>query len=44
MIPSEAEAMFAKRMNAQTVTLPSSHASPVSHPNEVAALIERAAR
>jgi pimeloyl-ACP methyl ester carboxylesterase len=44
MIPPEAEAMFAKRMNAQTVKLPSSHASPVSHPAGVAALIERAAR
>ncbi len=44
MIPPAAEAMFAKRMNAETVTLPSSHASPVSHPAEVAALIERAAR
>ena len=44
MIPPAAEAMFAKRMNAQTVTLQSSHASPVSHPAEVAALIERAAR
>jgi pimeloyl-ACP methyl ester carboxylesterase len=44
MIPPQAEAMFAKRMNAQTVTLQSSHASPVSHPAEVAALIERAAR
>ena len=44
MIPPASEAMFASRMNAQTVTLPSSHASPVSHPNEVAALIERAAR
>jgi pimeloyl-ACP methyl ester carboxylesterase len=44
MIPPEAEAMFAKRMNAQTVTLQSSHASPVSHPADVAALIERAAR
>ncbi|USI73454.1 alpha/beta fold hydrolase [Sphingomonas morindae] len=44
MIAPEAEAWFAKRMNAQTVTLPSSHASPVSHPAEVADLIERAAR
>jgi pimeloyl-ACP methyl ester carboxylesterase len=44
MIPPAAEAMFAKRMNAQTVTLRSSHASPVSHPADVAALIERAAR
>ena len=44
MIPPQAEVMFAKRMNARTVTLPSSHASPVSHPADVAALIERAAR
>jgi pimeloyl-ACP methyl ester carboxylesterase len=44
MIPPQAEAMFAHRMNAQTVTLQSSHASPVSHPDDVAALIERAAR
>lgn len=44
MIPPQAEAMFAQRMKAQTVTLPSSHASPVSHPAEVAALIEQAAR
>ncbi|MFD1036721.1 alpha/beta hydrolase [Sphingomonas hankookensis] len=44
MIPPAAEEMFAKRMNAQTVTLQSSHASPISHPVEVAALIERAAR
>jgi pimeloyl-ACP methyl ester carboxylesterase len=44
MIPPQAEEMFAKRMNAETVTLQSSHASPVSHPAEVAALIERAAR
>jgi pimeloyl-ACP methyl ester carboxylesterase len=44
MIPPAAEAMFAKRMGAQTVTLQSSHASPVSHPADVAALIERAAR
>ena len=44
MISPAAEAMFAKRMNAKTVTLQSSHASPVSHPADVAALIERAAR
>lgn len=44
MIPPQAEAMFAQRMNAQTVTLQSSHASPVSHPAEIAELIERAAR
>lgn len=44
MIQPEAEAMFAKRMNAQTVTLQASHASPVSQPAEIAALIDRAAR
>lgn len=44
MLSPEAEAMFAHRMKAQTVTLQSSHASPVSHPDEVAALIERAAQ
>jgi len=44
MIPPQAEALFAKRMNAKTVTIPSSHASPVSHPDEVVALIEQAAK
>jgi pimeloyl-ACP methyl ester carboxylesterase len=44
MIPPQAEAFFAQRMNATTVTLQSSHASPVSHPQEVAALIEQAAQ
>ncbi|WP_213763228.1 alpha/beta hydrolase [Caballeronia sp. dw_19] len=44
MVPLQAEAFFAKRMNATTVTLQSSHASPVSHPDEVAALIEQAAK
>ena len=44
MLSPEAEAMFAHRMNAQTITVQSSHASPVSHPAEIAALIERAAQ
>ena len=44
MVPPQAEAFFAKRMNATTVTLQSSHASPVSHPKEVAKLIEEAAK
>jgi pimeloyl-ACP methyl ester carboxylesterase len=44
MVPPQAEAFFAQRMKATTVTLQSSHASPVSHPNEVAALIEQAAK
>ncbi len=44
MIPPQAEAFFAQRMKAKAVTLASSHASPVSHPADVAALIERAAK
>jgi len=44
MLPPQAEGFFAHRMNATTVTFQSSHASPVSHPTEVVALIERAAR
>jgi pimeloyl-ACP methyl ester carboxylesterase len=43
MIPPDAERMFAKQMNATTISLPSSHASLVSHPNEVAKLILDAA-
>jgi len=39
MIPLDAEKIFAKQMNATTVSLPSIHASLVSHPNEVAELI-----
>jgi len=44
MLPPQAEGFFAQRMKAKTVTIPSSHASPVSHPEEVAALIEQAAK
>jgi pimeloyl-ACP methyl ester carboxylesterase len=44
MIPPQAEAFFAQRMKATTVTIQSSHASPVSHPQEIAALIEQAAQ
>ena len=43
MIPPDAEAFFAKRMKATTITLSSSHAAMVSHPKEVAKLIEEAA-
>jgi hypothetical protein len=39
MIPPDVERMFAKQMNATTISLPSSHASLVSHPNDVAQLI-----
>jgi pimeloyl-ACP methyl ester carboxylesterase len=44
IIPPDAERMFAQRMNATTISLNSSHASLVSHPNEVAQLILDAAR
>jgi pimeloyl-ACP methyl ester carboxylesterase len=44
MIPPEAEAAFAQKMMATTITIPSSHASPVSHPKELADFIEMAAR
>jgi pimeloyl-ACP methyl ester carboxylesterase len=44
IIPPDAERMFAQRMNATTISLNSSHASPVSHPDEIAQLILDAAR
>jgi pimeloyl-ACP methyl ester carboxylesterase len=44
MIPPDVERMFAKQMNATTISLPSSHASLVSHPNEIAKLILDAAK
>ena len=42
-IPPDAERMFASRMGATTVEIPSSHVAMVSHPAEVADLIEKAA-
>jgi hypothetical protein len=36
--------MFAKQMNATTISLGSSHVSIVSHPNEIAKLILDAAK
>jgi len=42
-IPPDAERQFAGRMGATTVEVPASHVSMVSHPSEVADLIERAA-
>jgi hypothetical protein len=36
--------MFAKQMNATTISLASSHASLVSHPNEIARLILKAVK
>jgi pimeloyl-ACP methyl ester carboxylesterase len=42
-IPPEAERQFAARMGATTVEVPSSHVAMVSHPAEVAELVEKAA-
>jgi pimeloyl-ACP methyl ester carboxylesterase len=42
-IPPDVERMFAKRMGATTVEVPSSHVAMVSHPDDVAKLIEKAA-
>jgi pimeloyl-ACP methyl ester carboxylesterase len=42
-IPPDAERLFASRMGATTVEVPSSHVAMVSHPDEVAQLIETAA-
>jgi pimeloyl-ACP methyl ester carboxylesterase len=42
-IPPDAERMFASRMGATTVEVPSSHVAMVSHPGDVAQLIETAA-
>ncbi len=42
-IPPDVERMFAARMSATTIEIPSSHIAMVSHPKEVVALIEKAA-
>ena len=42
-IPPDAERMFASRMGATTIEVPSSHVAMVSHPIDVANLIETAA-
>jgi pimeloyl-ACP methyl ester carboxylesterase len=42
-IPPDAERMFAQRMSATTIEVTSSHVAMVSHPDEVARLIEAAA-
>ncbi|MGB8938011.1 MAG: alpha/beta hydrolase [Candidatus Nitrosopolaris sp.] len=44
VIPPALERMFAKQMNATTISLPSSHASLVSHPIEIAQLILNATK
>ena len=43
-IPPDAERLFASRMRATTIEVPSSHVAMVSHPDEVARLIESAAQ
>jgi pimeloyl-ACP methyl ester carboxylesterase len=43
-IPPEAERLFAGRMGATTVEVPSSHVAMVSHPDEVTRLITTAAK
>jgi pimeloyl-ACP methyl ester carboxylesterase len=43
-IDPDEERMFAKRMDAETVEVPSSHVAMVSHPDAVADLIEAAAK
>ncbi len=43
-IPPALEHQFAKQMNATTISLPSSHASLVSHPHEIAQLILNATK
>jgi pimeloyl-ACP methyl ester carboxylesterase len=43
-IPPAAERQFASRMGATTIEAPSGHLAMVSHPDEVAHLIETAAK
>ena len=42
-LPPDAERLFASRMGATTVEIPSSHVAMVSHPGDVAQLIKTAA-
>ncbi|HEY9385538.1 MAG TPA: alpha/beta hydrolase [Nitrososphaeraceae archaeon] len=44
MIPPDVERQFAERMNATSLSLNASHASYVSHPNEIAELILNATK
>ena len=44
MINPDLERFMTGRANSQTIEIPGSHAIFVSHPKEVAALIERAAK
>ena len=42
-LPPDAERQFAARMGAATIEIPASHVAMVSHPGEVARLIQTAA-
>jgi hypothetical protein len=44
MIPPDVQRMFAERMNATTINVNASHASYVSHPDEITELILNAAK
>ena len=44
VIPPDVQRMFAERMNTTTLSLNASHASLVSHPNEIAELILNATK
>jgi len=44
IIPPDLERQYAKQMNATTISLPASHASMLSHPNEIAQLILNATK
>ncbi len=44
MIPPDTQRMFAKRMKATTISVPSSHASIVSHPHQLFELIQAAVK
>jgi pimeloyl-ACP methyl ester carboxylesterase len=44
IIPPDAQRNFTERMNATTISLNSSHASPVTHPDEIAELILNATK
>jgi pimeloyl-ACP methyl ester carboxylesterase len=44
IIPPDAQHQFAQRMNATTISVNSSRASPVSHPDEIAQLLLDAAK
>ncbi len=43
-IPPAIQHQFAKQMNATTISLPASHVSYISHPNEIAQFIIKAAK